>query len=212
MKLFLNNYQEFKKFIQNLDHKPKLLIHCCCGPCSTHTLEVLKDYFEITLFFDNDNIDTLDEFDLRLKELNKVRDNLSSASKIVIKDYEPKRYYEAVKGYEHLGEFSKRCYNCINLRMSDSAKYAKENGFDFFTTTLSISPYKSSSDINEIGYRLQDEYDIPYLYSNFKKENGYQDSIRLSKELGLYRQDYCGCIYSKLEREEKEDGNKIKDQ
>lgn len=199
----MENYQDFKVFLNKLENKPKLLLHCCCGPCSTHTLNVLKDYFQITLFYDNDNIDTLDEFNLRLHELNIVKDNLSNDSKIVVKDYEPKRYYEKIKGYEHLGEHSLRCYKCIELRMEDACKYAKENGYDYFTTTLSISPYKSSDDINEIGYRLAEKYQNNYLYSNFKKENGYQNSIKLSHELHLYRQDYCGCIYSKVEHEER---------
>ena len=205
--MMITNYIDFKKFIENLDYKPKLLLHCCCGPCSTHTIKVLKEYFDITLYFANDNIDTKEEYDLRLQELNKVKDYYDSDIKIVLKEYEPKEYYGAVKGHEHEGEFSMRCYKCMELRLEQSAKYAKENGFDFFTTTLSISPYKRSDDINQIGYELASRYHVEFLYSNFKKENGYQDSIKISRELELYRQDYCGCVYSKVEHEEKMNGN-----
>jgi len=198
----IENYHEFKKYLDSLETKPKLLVHACCGPCSTHSLKVLVPYFDITVYYDNDNIDTLEEYNKREEELSKVIESFDDI-KLIVKEYEPKRYYEVVKGKEHLGEFSERCSNCMALRMEDTCKYAKDNGYDFFTTTLSISPYKSSKEINTIGYMLADKYNVGFLYSDFKKENGYQDSIKMSHELGLYRQDYCGCVFSKKEHEEK---------
>ena len=197
----IDNYDEFLFFINNLDYKPKLLLHACCGPCTTGVIDRLINHFDITIFYANDNMDTLEEFVKRQEELLKVA-NIYNV-KVVTKQYEPNRYYGVVKGHEHDGEFSRRCYNCMELRLEDSALYAKDNGFDFFTTTLSVSPYKSSQDINEIGFNLSEKYQINYLYSNFKREGGYKLSVERSKELHLYRQEYCGCIYSKLEHEER---------
>ena len=127
---------------------------------------------------------------------------------MIVSQYLTLTFAEAIKGLEHLGEFSSRCTNCMKLRLANTAKYAKENNYDLFSTTLSISPYKSSKIINDLGYQLAEEYQINFLYSNFKKENGYQNSIKISKDLELYRQDYCGCIYSKKEHEDKLNGNK----
>ena len=146
----LKNYKEFKKYLETLEKKPKLLVHACCGPCSTHTLKVLKPYFDITVFYDNSNIDTLDEFIKRKEELEKVIKN-NQDFKLVVNEYKPEEYYNAVKGLEHLGEFSLRCEACIRYRLENTAIYAKENGYDFFTTTLSISPYKNSNIISQIG-------------------------------------------------------------
>ena len=190
----ITNYKEFKEFLSTLEGKPKLLLHACCGPCASGVLSRLVDKFDITIYYANDNIDTLNEFIKRQKELLTVAGYYDI--KVVTKEYQSKRYYEAVKGLEHLGEFSPRCYNCMKMRLEDSALYAKENGFDYFTTTLSISPYKSSKDINEIGYQLESQYGIKYLFSDFKKEDGYLKSIKYSKEYDLYRQNYCGCRYS----------------
>ena len=201
----INSYKEFKKYLEQLNKKPSLLLHACCGPCSTHTIKLLSEYFDITVFFDNSNIDTLEEFEKRYIELKKVVNEFDNV-KVLKNVYEPKTYYEAVKGYEHDGEFSMRCYKCMELRLINSFKYAKENGFDLFTTTLSISPYKNSDWINEIGYRLASDSNVGFLYSNFKKEEGYKNSIKISNELNLYRQHYCGCIYSKMELKEKING------
>ena len=198
----LTNYKDFLKFLTSLENKPKLLLHACCAPCSSHTLKVLAPYFDITIFYSNDNMDTNLEYEKRANEFNKF--NLDNYGiKFIVDKYEPSLYYEAIKGKENLGEHSIRCYNCYLERMEKTAMYAKENGYDYFSTTLSISPYKNSLWLNEIGYELEKKYNIKYLYSNFKKEEGYKDSIILAKKYNLYRQDYCGCIFSKKERDAK---------
>lgn len=197
----IDNYTDFKKFIKSLDNKPKLLLHTCCAPCSTHTIDVLKDYFDITIFYSNSNIYPEEEFRKRLDEQIEyaTRFNIS-----VIEDsYNSKEFYETIKGHELDGEKSKRCYLCYEMRLRHTIERAKALGFDYFTTSLSISPYKVTRWINEIGYELEQIYGIKYLYSDFKKENGYKESIRISQENNMYRQDYCGCVFSKREREEK---------
>lgn len=197
----IDNYTDFKKFIKSLDNKPKLLVHTCCAPCSTHTIDVLKDYFDITIFYSNSNIYPEEEFRKRLDEQIEyaARFNIS-----VIEDsYNSKEFYETIKGHELDGEKSKRCYLCYEMRLRHTIERAKALGFDYFTTSLSISPYKVTRWINEIGYELEQIYGIKYLYSDFKKENGYKESIRISQENNMYRQDYCGCVFSKREREEK---------
>ena len=201
----INNYKDFKEYLLSLESRPKLLLHACCGPCSTHTINLLNKYFDITVFYDNSNIDTLDEFNKRLEELRKVISQFDNV-KLIVGEYNPKSYYDVVKGLEQLGEFSKRCYKCMELRMKNTYNYATENGFDFYTTTLSISPYKNSEWINEIGYRLAENGQVKFLYSNFKKEEGYKNSIKMSIDLDLYRQHYCGCIFSKNELKEKKNG------
>lgn len=202
----INNYKEFKEFIIKLDNKPNLLLHVCCAPCSSHVIEVLKEYFNITLFFSNDNMMNIEEYDKRKNELIKYINLRKYNIKIVDLGYIPNDYYNAIKGYESLKEKSFRCYLCYKLRMEKAVIYAKNNNFDFFTTTLSVSPHKIASWINEIGYDLEDKYNIKYLYSDFKKEEGFKDSSKLSKEYNLYCQCYCGCIYSYNERM-----NKIKE-
>ncbi len=199
----INNYSEFKQFISNLTSKPKLLLHACCAPCSSHTLFLLAPYFSITIFYSNDNIFPKEEFEKRIEEIKNFVNNAKLDVKIIADDYDYNRFLNAVKGLESLGERSKRCYSCYTLRLERAALYAKENNFDYFTTTLSISPYKVTSWINEIGYNLEKKYNIKYLFSDFKKEDGYKDSIKLSQEYNLYRQDYCGCAFSKHEKEEK---------
>lgn len=201
----LNSYKEFKNFLETLNDRPTLLLHACCGPCSTHTIALLNNYFDITVYYDNSNIDTLEEFNKRLEELKKVIDNFDNV-KLIVAPYIPASFYETVKGDEALGEFSSRCYKCMKLRMKNTYNYALENNFDYYTTTLSISPYKSSKWINEIGYELASSGNVKYLYSDFKKEEGYKNSIKMSIDLNLYRQHYCGCVFSKKELKEKENG------
>ena len=201
----LSNYNEFKKFITELDYKPKLLLHACCAPCSSHTLMVLKDYFKITIFYSNDNIYPKSEYDKRLDEIINFSKKISNDIDVLFDEYNEFDFDNAINGLENLGEKSKRCYECYKLRLEKTAKKAKELNYDFFTTTLSISPYKVTKWINEIGYDLENKYNVKYLFSDFKKEEGYQDSIKLSKEYGLYRQDYCGCKYSLKERDERID-------
>ena len=204
----ISNYNEFKEYIKKLDNKPKLLLHACCAPCSSHTLMILKDYFNITIFYSNDNIFPKEEYDKRLDEIINFVKKISNDINVIYDEYNNDDYNNAVKGYEHLGEKSQRCYNCYKLRLEKTAIKAKEFNYDYFSTTLSISPYKITRWINEIGYDLEKKYDIKYLFSDFKKEDGYKDSIRLSIEYNLYRQDYCGCVYSIEERNESRDSSK----
>ena len=199
--------EEELELIKDKGIKPKLLIHACCGPCSSYVIEYLNKYFDITIYYYNPNIYPTFEFLRRYDELEKFINEFNQKNDKEIKllgiDYDTKEFYEAIRGLEHEGERSRRCYNCYKLRMTGAAKYAKENSFDYFTTTLSISPYKNAEWINEIGIELEKELNIKYLYSDFKKKNGYKRSLELSKEYNLYRQEYCGCVYSKEERERK---------
>lgn len=196
----INNYNDYLKLldeIKKLDSRPKLLIHACCAPCSSEVLNELKEYFEITVYYYNPNIYPLEEYEKRYDEFSK----LPYEYDLIKGEYDESIYDKAVEGLENLGEFSTRCYKCFEFRLEESARYAKENGYDYFTTTLSISPYKKSTWINEIGNRLALKYNINYLYSDFKKKEGYKKSIELSKKYNLYRQHYCGCKYSKMECE-----------
>ena len=211
------NYQrEMEKILSVLpDDQAKLLLHCCCGPCSTQVLSVLKKYFDITLYFYNPNIYPREEYEKRLKELIKVQNILSFEKEIKRMDgvYDDRLYFEAVKGLESKGEGGERCFQCYAFRMEEVAKRAKEGGFDYFTTTLSISPYKNAQELNRIGKHLEKKYGVNYLYSDFKKKEGYKQSLRLSSEYQLYRQEYCGCVFSLQEaekiKERKQNGKEI---
>ena len=199
------NYQNIlDETIKNLNGKKKrLLLHACCAPCSSYVLEYLNNYFDITIYYYNPNIDTEDEFNKRTIEVNRLVKEASFAAgvKVVIAPYEKELFDKLASGLEDEPEGGARCKKCYYLRLRKSAIYAKENGYDYFTTTLSISPYKDADSLNLIGKKLSEELDIEYLYSDFKKKNGYKRSIELSHIFGLYRQDYCGCVYSKKERE-----------
>lgn len=181
-----------------------LLLHACCAPCSSACLERLSNFFKITIIYYNPNITEEKEYLKRLEELKNFIQKIKVKYPINIIDtrYDPKEFFEISKGLEKEKERGKRCYKCYELRLEETTKVAKENNFDFFTTTLTLSPYKKTDWLNEIGENLSNKYQTSYLYSDFKKKNGYKRSIELSKEYNLYRQDYCGCIYSKLEREE----------
>lgn len=209
----MNYYQEYEKQIEVVsqkDDKPSLLLHACCCPCSSHCLEVLTDYFDVTVFFYNPNIDELEEYDKRLQELERFTREAPFARgvRIVAGRYEPEVFYEMARGREMLPERGERCYDCYRLRMEESYKYALEHQFDYFSTTLSISPYKNAEWLNEIGMELErknrdhsDDEKIPvFLFTDFKKRDGYKRSIELSREYNLYRQDYCGCIFSRRDR------------
>lgn len=199
------NYQlileDTLKEISKLEYKPKLLLHVCCGPCSSYILEYLSNYFDITILFYNPNIYPKEEYVRRKEELELFVSKAYPNIRYIILDYNEKEFYDAVRGYEHLGERSERCFKCYRLRMEETVKFAKENNFDYFTTSLSISPHKVSSKINEIGILLEEEYKVNYLRADFKKKNGYRRSVEISKEYNMYRQEYCGCVYSKLERD-----------
>lgn len=194
---------------ENKDKTPSLLLHSCCAPCSSYVLEYLTNYFQITILFYNPNISPKEEYLKRLNELKKLVKELPHSNKIEIIEgrYDNKEFFDIAKGLENVPEGGERCFKCYNLRMEEAAKYAKENHFDFFTTTLSISPHKNANKLNEIGEKLQNKYQIKYLYADFKKKGGYQRSIELSKKYDLYRQDFCGCVYSKIKREENSNDN-----
>lgn len=182
----------------------RLFLHSCCAPCSSYVLEYLSEYFEICDFFYNPNIEPEAEYRHREEELQRLIREMKPKHPIsfVSGDYDPKKFYEAVRGLEHIHEGGERCFACYRLRMEEAARLAAEGGFDYFTTTLSISPLKRADKINEIGQELEKRYKVKHLPSDFKKKGGYQRSITLSKEHGLYRQDYCGCVFSKAERQE----------
>lgn len=181
--------------------RPSLLLHACCAPCSSYTMEYLSKYFDISIYFYNPNIDTKEEYDLRIQELNRLIGEmpLSSEVKLLTGEYEPEKFYEIAKGRENVPEGGERCHLCYALRLEEAARAAVEFQMDYFTTTLSISPYKNAEWLNSLGEKYGKEYGVPYLYSDFKKKGGYARSIELSKEFGLYRQDYCGCVFSKAE-------------
>ena len=181
----------------------KLLLHACCAPCSSHVLETLSSEYEITILFYNPNITEESEYRKRFGELTRFVKEAPFAInvKVIDGDYEPDKFFEMSKGLEEEPERGSRCYKCYKQRMDKTALYASMNDYDLFTTTLSISPHKNAQWINEIGKELSNKYNINYLYSDFKKKNGYARSIELSKEYNLYRQDYCGCIFSKNEAE-----------
>lgn len=197
------NYDlEMEKQINNLKGKPKLLLHACCAPCSSAVLERIAKYFDITILYYNPNITEKEEYEKRLHEIEKFIKELNLDNiKVLPGRYNPEEFFSIANGLEQEKERGKRCYKCYKLRLEETAKIAEEENFDYFTTTLSISPYKNSTWLNEIGEDLNKKYLPTYLYADFKKKNGYKRSIELSKEYHLYRQDYCGCIYSKKERE-----------
>ena len=194
----MNKYDEFKLFLSTLkekNKKPTLLLHSCCGPCSTHVLNLLEPYFNITVLYYNPNIYPSEEFELRLKTQEELIKQLPyNVGLIVVRD-EYDVYLNVVDEYKHLGEKTKRCYECYKFRMEKLKEVAVDNNFDYFSTTLSVSPHKNSLWINEIGENLSSDK-CKYLYSDFKKENGYLDSTKLAKAYSLYRQDYCGCRFS----------------
>lgn len=203
------NYQkELDNILEQLQkegHTPRLLLHSCCAPCSSYVLEYLSQYFEITVFYYNPNIYPETEYAKRVeeqKQLIRAMDFLHPVS-FLEGIYDKERFYEMAKGLETIPEGGARCFKCYRLRLDETAKKACEGGFDYFTTTLSISPLKNAQKLNEIGLAIAEEAGIPYLVSDFKKKNGYKRSIELSHEFDLYRQNYCGCVFSKREQEEK---------
>ncbi len=195
------NYQKLTdKVIDGLGERtPKLLLHSCCAPCSSYTLEYLANYFEITVLYYNPNISPKEEFEKRFAEQKRLIESMPAKHKITLikGEYNYEDFEKIARGYEDVPEGGERCFRCYRLRLSRAAELAREQGFDYFCTTLSISPLKNSQKINEIGYRLEKEYGVAWLPSDFKKREGYKRSIELSREYNLYRQNFCGCIYSK---------------
>lgn len=198
------NYNlECEKILNSLDlnNKKKLLLHACCAPCSSAVLERISKYFKITILFYNPNITDYSEYFKRKEELKRLIKEVGYDIEVMDCDYDKEKFISMALGLENKKEGDIRCYKCYKLRLEKTALVAKENNFDYFTTTLSISPYKNSKWLNEIGKELSAKYKVDYLYADFKKKNGYKRSIELSNIYHLYRQDYCGCIYSKVERE-----------
>lgn len=200
------NYQkELDKIIDNLNGEvPKLFLHSCCAPCSSYTLEYLNNYFDITVYYFNPNISPKEEFDKRFTEQKRLIEELPAKHpiKLVLGEYDYNDFLEIAKGYEDVPEGGERCFRCYRMRLESTAKLAKEQGFDYFCTTLSISPLKNSQKINEIGYEVAEKYGIKWLPSDFKKKEGYKRSIELSREYQLYRQNFCGCVFSKENKDE----------
>ncbi len=179
--------------------KPNLLLHCCCAPCSSYVFEYLSPYFNITAFFYNPNISSADEYDLRLCELRRLICEMPGLQKVnlIEGNYASDSFFRVSCGLESLPEGSSRCFKCYHLRLLRTAEVAQKLSFDYFSTTLTISPYKNAEKINALGRELSSEFGVKYLFSDFKKNNGYSRSIELSRKYNLYRQNYCGCKFSK---------------
>lgn len=200
----MQNYQKLLDGeIARLDGVKTLLLHACCAPCSSYVLEYLSQYFAITVLYYNPNISEKAEFDKRLAEEKRLLSEmpLKNPARLIGCDYNPDEFYSAVKGLETEPEGGRRCFVCYRLRLAKTADIARENGFDYFTTTLSISPLKNAERLNEIGAEESARAGVPYLFSDFKKREGYKRSIELSREYNLYRQNFCGCVYSKRAEE-----------
>ncbi|MCI9082021.1 MAG: epoxyqueuosine reductase QueH [Lachnospiraceae bacterium] len=219
------NYQrELEQVIQNQQKQgriPRLFLHSCCAPCSSYVLEYLSEYFQITVFYYNPNIYPSEEYQKRVEEqkqficqfsqnVSAERENGRSFYPIHFTEgnFDAEKFYKMAEGLEKEPEGGERCFRCYELRLREAAEYAARLKMDYFTTTLSISPLKNAEKLNEIGERLAKEYGISYLCSDFKKKNGYKRSVELSREYGMYRQDYCGCVFSKQERESQKSHDK----
>lgn len=204
------NYQkELEKLIAENESEsrvPRLLLHSCCAPCSSYVLEYLSDYFEITVFYYNPNISPAEEYEKRAAEQQRLIDALrvKHPIKLVVGTYEPERFYAQSRGLEGEPEGGERCFKCYRLRLEEAARRAEEGGYDYFATTLTISPLKNAEKLNEIGEELSRIYHVEHLPSDFKKKNGYRRSVELSAQHGLYRQNYCGCVFSRREQQERE--------
>ena len=208
------NYQkELDKLIEALPVKceagpPTLFLHSCCAPCSSYVLEYLSPHFQITVFYYNPNITASPEYFKRVEEQKRLRETFNERGdkypiEVVEGDYEPALFLEMARGLEECPEGGERCFKCYRLRLEKTARLAKELGADYFATTLTISPLKNAHKLNEIGEVLAKEYGVVWLPSDFKKKNGYKRSIELCREYGIYRQNYCGCVFSKRDSDEK---------
>ena len=204
------NYQrELDKLINNIEEtgkRPRLLLHACCAPCSSYVLEYLSSWFDICVYFYNPNIDTREEYDKRAEELRSMIQRMKVSVRLIVAEYDPESFYRMARGHEKDPERGERCRLCYELRLKETARLLKElsekgESFDFFCTTLSISPLKDAKALNDIGERIAASEGLSFLPSDFKKRNGYKRSIELSAIYGLYRQDYCGCVFSRRERQ-----------
>lgn len=199
------NYQlELDKIIQANQREalvPSLLLHSCCAPCSSYTIEYLSQFFSITVLYYNPNISPKAEYDKRRAEQIRLISSMPTKNKVTFLDcdYDSSEFFDIARGYEHCREGGERCFRCYELRLERTAQLAAQGGFDYFCTTLSISPLKNAQKINEIGIALSERHGVKWLPSDFKKREGYKRSIELSREYSLYRQSFCGCIYSKTE-------------
>lgn len=205
------NYQlELDKIIDRIRSEengkiPRLLIHSCCAPCSSYVLEYLSDFFAITVYYYNPNIYPESEYYKRVKEQERLIKSMPLKNPVLFVEgeYEPQKYYDLIKGHENDPEGGDRCAICYRMRLEEAAKTARQGGYDYFTTTLTVSPYKNAEKLNKIGSEAAEIYGVRFLPSDFKKRNGYKRSIELSWEYGLYRQDYCGCVFSQRGRSRK---------
>lgn len=194
----INYDQKLSEIISKLNYRPKLLLHSCCGPCSSYVISYLKDYFDITVIYYNPNIEPIDEYLKRKDEQLKLINSLNIPYLSFLEsEYENDYYRELVKDHEKDLEGGERCHICYTLRLKKVCEVAKKNNYEYFGTTLTVSPYKDAQILNKIGENLASEYNIKWLYSDFKKKDGYKKSIELSKKYNLYRQNYCGCLFSK---------------
>ena len=196
--LYMNYDLMMTEMMKNINEGDTLLLHACCAPCSSAVLERLGNFFSMKILYYNPNITDKKEYDKRLEEINTFVSNfkVKYPIEVIPGRYDPKEFFDIARGLEDAPERGERCYKCYKLRLEETAKMASDLGIKYFTTTLSLSPYKNSKWINEIGEDLSKKYDSLFLYSDFKKKNGYKRSIELSFEYNLYRQDYCGCVYS----------------
>lgn len=193
------NYQRLmEKQLEALDGTPSLLLQSCCGPCSSYVLEVLSEYFNVTVIYYNPNIYPREEYEKRLLHQEKIIEAMAFKNPVTLMpcNYDENEFLSVAKGLEGEREGGARCKECFLLRMEKTASLAKEKGFDYFTTTLSVSPHKNANLLNEIGKELEEKYSVNFLFADFKKKEGYKRSIQLSKEFDLYRQEYCGCRFS----------------
>ena len=194
----MNYHNEMLEIINNLDYRPKLLLHSCCGPCSTTVLSFLESFFDIIVYYYNPNIEPIEEYEKRKSEQIRFIKEFNKSSITFLEGlYENDKFRDCSKGLESESEGGARCVSCFKLRLEETALKAKELNCDYFGTTLTVSPHKNSKIINEIGKHLEEKYKIKFLYSDFKKKDGYKKSIILSKEYNLYRQDYCGCLFGR---------------
>ena len=206
----INYEQRMLEQLNTIEKGTKLLLHSCCAPCSSTCLERLKEHFQITVLYYNPNIDEKEEYEKRKAEQIRFLQETGWADFLDC-DHESEKFFQAVQGMEEMPERSNRCYVCYGLRLEKTAQMAKENGYGWFATTLTLSPYKNADWLNEIGAKVGGMYELNYLFTDFKKKGGYHHSIELSKQYGLYRQDFCGCKFSRRDFENRQKENQIKE-